>query len=243
MASAMMPRCEFAPQPGLDGMGARFTRLLDQSLAAAADGHQIRCSGYATPSGWELGKSAAFFQLDRGAVYCHAANRQWADGRAPRPDSARYWANMRCYRTDVDRYVSQWTNCTTRPAPCFQGACRRPFGAQTPPGTGCAPAAWAELSRIRTAAAAYSAPAMCGHSDAAVDVAVHVRAGDTAPLFGSRGDDFANRLDRALSFVKQLYAYAAADGTALRVHLHSETAADEPLAPFDAKGATPTTDL
>ena len=104
---------------GLDGLGARTTRMIEQHLIVAASlTSSIGWCPMFSLTGWEIGNTAAYFRgIDNHNLYCHAI-RSLA-GQYPALLSNQWWNQLRCYQTPIEQWWSIWSNCTgvLRPRP------------------------------------------------------------------------------------------------------------------------------
>ena len=111
--------CIVLSEVGLDGLGARTTRMLVQHLmVASSTTARIDWCPIFSLTGWEIGNTAAYFRaVDNANVYCHAVRS--VAGKYPTLLSNHWWNQLRCYNTPVEEWWSIWSNCTgvVRPKP------------------------------------------------------------------------------------------------------------------------------
>ena len=103
--------CVILSDFGLDGLGARTTRMLSQHLLVAASSQRIGWCPMFSLTGWEVGNTAAYFRnVNKQNIYCHAVHSH--SGEYPNLLSDTWWNQLRCYDTPVEQWWSIWTNCT-----------------------------------------------------------------------------------------------------------------------------------
>ena len=106
-------QCVSFSQVGLDGLGARVTRIIRQHLIAAASNRRIDWCPLFSLSNMEAGNTAAFFRFSKQqnrSIYCHAF--QSKAGRYPKLLSDTWWNQLRCYETSIEKWLTIAFNCS-----------------------------------------------------------------------------------------------------------------------------------